>query len=331
MMCFPPTKEKKVNYELLIIGAGPAGISLAVEAIAGGVNRKKIVILEATHEHSFSIRKFYPDNKAVTANYKGKSVICEGVMCLMDSTKQETLSLLDQAIETNEINVHYQERVHKIHQNDDGTFYIESDKGQYTAKTCAIAIGIFGRPNKPNYSIPTNLKDKVHFDITSQDISQSEVLVVGGGDSASEYVQYLVQKNNKVSLSYRKSDFSRMNSINLESLLELEKQEKALVLRKTDINSLEEEGEKVKVYFTSGEKRTYSNVVYALGGSTPENFLKSCGIDFDGKNPILTDGYETSVPGLFLIGDLSAGKKGGSIISAFNSSHKAMKQILKSI
>src|SRR6266851_5766623 len=54
-------------------------------------------------------------------------------------------------------------------------------------------------------------------------------------------------------------------------------------------------------------------VVYALGGTTPENFLKSVGIEFDGPHPRLTESFATSVPGLFLAGDLTAGKRGGSI------------------
>ena len=60
---------------------------------------------------------------------------------------------------------------------------------------------------------------------------------------------------------------------------------------------------------------------------TPENFLKLIGIEFDGPNPILKEGYETTIPGLFLTGDLSAGKKGGSIIWAFNSANTAIKKI----
>ena len=67
--------------------------------------------------------------------------------------------------------------------------------------------------------------------------------------------------------------------------------------------------------------------VLALGGSTPKNFLQLLGIEFNQEGPILNEGYETSVPGLFLIGDLGAGKRGGSIISAFNSSHEAMQKI----
>jgi len=55
--------------------------------------------------------------------------------------------------------------------------------------------------------------------------------------------------------------------------------------------------------------------------------LKAAGIEFDGPEPVLKDGYETTVPGLFLLGDLSAGRKGGSINWAFNSANTAMKRI----
>ena len=68
-------------------------------------------------------------------------------------------------------------------------------------------------------------------------------------------------------------------------------------------------------------------VVYALGGTTPENFLKSVGIEFDGPHPRLTESFATSVPGLFLAGDLTAGKRGGSIILAFNTAAAATRQI----
>ena len=68
-------------------------------------------------------------------------------------------------------------------------------------------------------------------------------------------------------------------------------------------------------------------VVYALGGTTPENFLKSVGIEFEGGSPRLTKSFGTSVPGLYLVGDLTAGKRGGSIILAFNTAAAAMRRI----
>lgn len=318
-------------FDLIVVGAGPAGISMAVEARHFGVSPDKILVIEKAAEHSFSIKKYYPENKIVTANYKGFEAKCTGVMCIPDLTKYETISYLDKAIIENQINVNYSESVWKIHKNDNGTFRIYTDKGEYETKILTIAIGILGKPNKPEYKIPSSLNSKVLFDITSVEIKNSNVLVVGGGDSASEYCQFLVQSENKVTLSYRKSDFSRMNYINRDSLLTLERGNKIVILRSSNITSLIDENGKVKVNFAENEfgSQEFDFIVYALGGTTPKNFLKMIGIEYDGDQPILKEHYETSVKGLFLLGDLTAGTKGGSIIWAFNSANTAMQKICR--
>ena len=315
--------------DIIIIGAGPAGISMAVEAANAGISTDKILILEKSEEHSFTIKKYYPDNKLVTANFKGFAAACTGVMCLADSSKHETISYLDKSIEDHKLNVHYSETVYKIHQEkSEQKFVIYADKNTYEAKVVVIAVGILGKPNKPEYKVPATLNEKVLYDVTSKEIKNSKVLVVGGGDSASEYCQYLHQVGNEVTISYRKDSFSRMNEINLESLTTLSAQNKISLKLNSSITSIEDENGKPKVKFADNETELFDFIVYALGGSTPENFLKLIGIEFDGPDPILKEGYETTIPGLFLTGDLSAGKKGGSIIWAFNSANSAMKKNL---
>jgi thioredoxin reductase (NADPH) len=314
--------------EIIIIGAGPAGISMAVEAVNAGISTENILILEKAEEHSFTIKKYYPDNKLVTANFKGFTAACTGVMCLADSSKHETISYLDKSIEDHKLNVNYSETVYKIHQEkSEQKFVIYTDKNNYEAKVVVIAVGILGKPNKPEYKIPSSLNERVLFDVTSKEIKNSKVLVVGGGDSASEYCQFLSQLGNDVTISYRKPEFNRMNEINLESITTLSVQNKIEILLNSIITSVEDDNGKPKVNFLENESESFDFIVYALGGSTPENFLKLIGIEFDGPDPILKDGYETTIPGLFLTGDLSAGKKGGSIIWAFNSASAAMKKI----
>ena len=319
-------------YDIIIIGAGPAGISMANEAIAAGVPREHVLLIERAAEHSFTLKKYYPDNKLVTANYKGFEAVCSGVMCLKDSSKQETISYLDEAIRANGIRVHYSEAVSKIAKhNAEQRFIVTTDKHTYECRVVAIAIGILGKPNKPEYKLPVSLKGRLLFDLTTIDISGSEVLVVGGGDSASEYCQYLVEKGNRVALSYRQTAFTRMNEINRQSLLALEAQEQVEILYGSNVTRVTEAGGLPEVTF-AGEQfgvRKYDYVVYALGGTTPSNFLKTIGIEFDGEHPYMKDGHETNVAGLFLIGDLSAGTKGGSIIWAFNSANTAMKRICR--
>ena len=150
---------------------------------------------------------------------------------------------------------------------------------------------------------------------------------LSGGDSASEYCQYLVQKNNAVTLSYRKQSFTRMNEINRESILALADRGEVKVMYGSEVLQVKDEGRKPSVVFKQEGTQEFDYVVYALGGTTPEGFLRMLGIEFDGDEPRMTEEYETNIPGMFLIGDLSAGTKGGSIIWAFNSANTAMKRI----
>ncbi len=314
-------------FDLLVVGAGPAGIALAAEARAAGVPAERIVILEKAEAHSWIIRKYYPQAKPVLANYKGIVARCDGVLCIPDLTREETLTYLDRAIRDSGVDVHYREEVYRIAREKDGSLRVESSLGAYRARVLVIAIGIIGRPKQPSYPIPRALRDKVHFDVTSEEIRGKDVVVVGGGDTATEYCQFLVQQGNRVVLSYRGEELNRPNPINRDSVLALRQMGKLTILLGSDIEGLEPDGERIRVRLPGDESLQADRVIYALGGTTPENFLKSIGIAFDGPWPYLTRSFETSVPGLFLAGDLTAGKKGGSIILAFNSAAAAMRQI----
>ena len=57
-------------------------------------NAENLLIIEKAAEHSFSLRKYYPDAKLVTANYKGLPAVCTGVLCLTDASKGETLTYI---------------------------------------------------------------------------------------------------------------------------------------------------------------------------------------------------------------------------------------------
>ena len=315
-------------HELIIVGAGPAGISMAAEARGVGIDAGKILILEKGDAHSWAIRKFYPASKPVLANYKGIRAVCTGVMCLTDMTKEETLTYIDRVIEQSQLDVHYKEGVTAIRPISGG-FKVETNVGAYETQRCVIAIGILDKPNKPEYKIAAAVSRRVHYDITSVKISGEDCVVVGGGDTASEYCQFLVQQGNRVTLSYRRKEFVRLNPVNQESLLALEARGQVRVLLGSNIESVEDEAGRPRLVFHEPRfsAQTFDRVIYALGGTTPVNFLKAVGIKFEGEVPALTDGYETSLPGLYLIGDLSAGKKGGSINLAFNMAADAMRHI----
>lgn len=319
-------------YELIIIGAGPAGISMAAEAHNAGIPSEQVLVLEKGPMHSWAIRKFYPDKKVVTANYKGIAAVCKGVLCISDMSKDETLTYIDRAIEQYQISVHYDEAVNAIRPLPGTGFAVETSRSSYETRRCVIAIGILDKPNKPSYRIPAALNKYIHYDLNSPELQNQDCLVVGGGDTASEYCQYLVERGNRVTLSYRRSEFSRLNLINHQSLMALEQRGQVTILRASNIKELQEgqdTNKRVVVLFEEDAfpAQSFDHVIYALGGTTPTNFLKSVGIAFEGDAPVIKEGYETSVPGLYLIGDLSAGRKGGSINLAFNMAQEAMRNI----
>ncbi|MFA6756555.1 MAG: NAD(P)-binding domain-containing protein, partial [Sulfurospirillaceae bacterium] len=152
--------------------------------------------------------------------------------------------------------------------------------------------------------------------------SQGEkILVVGGGNTAAEYAIEL-SRINTVTLNYRKASFTRLNEVNKKQLLEYDGQELLRLRLGIDITALENESGQVKVYYDDGNFTIYDRVVYAIGGTTPIEFLKKCGVTFDESNsPIFDENYETEVPGLYLSGDIAA-KDGGSIALALNHSFK---------
>lgn len=158
------------------------------------------------------------------------------------------------------------------------------------------------------------------------------MLVVGGGDTAAEYVQYLHAAGNRITLSYRQGEFVRLNEQNRGALFSLEQRNDVEILRSTNILRIDDDGSRPHVVFREGAvtARTFDRVIYALGGTTPTSFLRTLGIAFNEEGPIFDDAGATNVRGLYLLGDLVVGKKGGSIITAFNSAVRAMKRICAS-
>lgn len=320
-------------YDLIIIGAGPGGIALAAEAQSSGIDPSKTLILEKGSTHNWAIRQFYPEQKLTTANYKGFAARCEGLLCIGDMTKSETIEYFDQIIETYKLNLQYDAEVYAmlpIEAESGARFRVESSNGSYETKTLAIAIGILGRPNKPqDYRLPPALKDRLLFDITSQVIENESPLVIGGGDTAAEYVEYLSKQGNRVTLSYRGTEFTRLNERNQATLRAMEERGEVEILRGSNIVEVGNDEGRPRVIFKEEQvaPRTFDRVVYALGGTTPTNFLRTLGIRFNEEGAIFDETGETNVPGLFLIGDLTVGRAGGSIITAFNSAVHAMRRI----
>src|SRR5260370_33580477 len=105
-------------------------------------------------------------------------------------TKSETIEFFDRVIADYRIKIQFNAEVfgmQGLKQNGEARFRVESSNGTYESRVLAVAIGIFGRPNKPKeYRLLSSLKERLLFDMTSLQIQNEDVLVVGGGDTAAE-------------------------------------------------------------------------------------------------------------------------------------------------
>lgn len=311
-------------YDLAVIGGGPGGISATVEAKSAGIDN--ILMIEKGENSSQTIRKFYKEQKRVDKDYKGHVVELEGTVHFADGTKESTLDLFDNLLDGEYIDAYFNSEVEKVKRDEDGIFQIITPTAGYRAKNVVVSIGKMGKPNKPNYKIPPSIRQLVNFNLNKCSHDE-KILVVGGGNSAAEYVIQL-EKTNRVTLNYRRDRFVRLNDINEKDLVDADKQERIRLRLGVDIVGLENEHGKIKVLYSDGYWTIYDRVIYAIGGTTPVDFLKNCGINLDDKNqPIFDDNFETNVKGLYIAGDIAA-EKGGSIALALNHSYKIIEHIL---
>lgn len=313
------------NYDLIIVGGGPGGIASAVEAYIFKIG--SVLLIEKGDNHSQTIRKYYKDSKRVDKIWKKQAIEMEGNVDFFDGTKESTLDYFEELLDNESITTLYNAEVDRVEKEKD-IFTVYSSKGDFTAKNVIVAIGRMGRPNKPSYKIPTSIRKIVNhnpYDCRGKE----KILVVGGGDSAVEYACQLTTEND-VTLSYRRDKFSKINDINQEMITRYDQEERLRVRFSTDIESIESHEGKIKVNYTNGFHTIYDRIIYALGGTTPTDFLRNSNIELnENKQPLFNEHYETSVNGLYLAGDIIF-NNGGSIALAINHAYTVMKDIVES-
>lgn len=268
-------KNEAAEYDLIIVGSGPAGIAASLQAKKNGL---KFLTLE---QDSLGGTVFtFPRSKIVMTSPMDLPLY--GKLKLVETTKSELLDIWVKVLELNKITISENEKVNEI-QKVENTFRIISNRNEYSTRKVMLAIGRRGTPRK--LEVPGEEKEKVAYRLLEPElIHDRNILVVGGGDSAVEAAILLSEENNNVSLSYRSSSFSRIKPKNLEKIDEMISSNSINMFYNSTIAEILDDSVKLKIN-ENGTKKIDNDLVYIFaGGELPTKFLEKVGIKITMKH-----------------------------------------------
>ena len=182
-------------------------------------------------------------------------------------------------MERTDLNIRTGEGVEAVQKRPDGTFSVRTPKAEYRARAVVLALGRAGTPRKLGVR-GEELSHVLYRLIEADHYTDQHILVVGGGDSAVEAAMGLAhQSGNRVTLSYRRGEFSRLKDRNAKRIEEHIASSKIEVL----FNSMPVEFRSgAALIEVDGQVRELQNdfVWILAGGTPPSEFLKAAGVAF---------------------------------------------------
>jgi thioredoxin reductase (NADPH) len=258
--------------EVVIVGAGPAGLTASLRATEKKLN---YITLEES-EIGGTVAK-YPRQKLVMTSPVEFPLY--GKFKKTELPKENLLEFWTKVMKRADFQCRTGEKVENIVKGDDGIFTICTHKCEYRGRHVVLALGKMGSPRK--LGVKGEELPKVMYRLIEADhYVNQKILVVGGGDSAVEAAMGLAhQVGNAVTLSYRQSSFSRIKDRNAKRIEDFVHRGKITVLFNS--NPVEVRSDSV-VLDVHGKQQTIANdfVWIFAGGEPPTAFLKKIGVRF---------------------------------------------------
>src|SRR3981189_2661381 len=271
-------------YDVLIVGAGPGGISASLRSI-----EKRLNYLTVDEGEMGGTVAKYPRQKLVMTS--PVEFPTYGKFKKTELSKEELLAFWNKVLQRTDFKFRKGEKVEDIKKCEDGIFTITTTKGQHRAHAVILALGKGGSPRK--LGVKGEDLPKVMYRLIEADhYVNKKILVVGGGDSAVEAAMGLGhQVGNQVTLSYRKEAFSRLKERNVPRIEESVRKGKVKVIFNSAPVEFRENSVLLEV---NGKTEEIPNdyVWIFAGGEPPTAFLKKIGIGFGNQDLTSTGSKE---------------------------------------
>ncbi len=262
------------RLDVLIVGAGPAGIAASLGAM----------------EHGLRFATVEQDSLGGTVSHfpRGKIVMTAparlplaGSMKFTETRKEALIEFWQGVVERTGLEIRAGERVEEIARAGNG-FEVRTTRARYRTRSVLLAIGRRGTPRK--LGVPGEELPKVVYRlIDPEQYRGQKVLVVGGGDSALEAAVSIAEEaGTTVTLSYRAEAFGRAKLKNRERVRRLAETGRLEVLFRSTVTAIHEDRVELEQH-DERLVRPNDGVIVCAGGILPTAFLEKIGIEVETK------------------------------------------------
>lgn len=260
--------------DLLIVGAGPAGISAAL-----GAMEQKLKFRIVEQDTLGGTVAHFPRGKLVMTAPAELPLV--GKVKFGEISKEKLLEFWEGVVAQTGLGIDFEQRVDSV-SRENGLFIVRTNRSKFKAKTVLLAIGRRGTPR--TLGVPGEDSTKVVYRLVDpQQYGGQHVLVVGGGDSALEAAASISDEaGTQVTLSYRGKAFDRARQKNRDRVNAAVAAGRLSVLLESDVERIAMRT--VAIRTRQGVLEIGNDaVIVCAGGVLPTEFLKRTGIEVETK------------------------------------------------